>query len=241
MKMKRIALLLTVFVLALAPLFSYTDSLKVYDTEAWLGLEGAIKSNKDRSVVDPLYSSFVSSDASSFEKARAEYLYSRYLVDNGFKDEATAHLEKEKSYLDSMDTDNNVLYLIAQLDYTSAKTYIKKDYLSTGLENSNLTKEAVKKYPEEAYFVVTNGWRLIYTPQIAGGSNKKAIKGLEPLLEESDKLSVFTLYSLYGALATAHYNRKDYRESNQYLSLAFDIYYGEPPLVELEMNLEKKL
>ena len=48
-------------------------------------------------------------------------------------------------------------------------------------------------------------------------------------------------YSVYGALATAHFNRKNYRESKEYLSLAFDIYYGEPPLIDLEKDLEKKL
>ena len=239
--MKKLILLLFVFVISLAPVFSITDSLKKFDTESWLGLEEAIKSNKERSVVDPLYSSFIISDVSNFEKARAEYLYSRYLVDNGYKDEAKEHLEIEKTFMDGMDESDEILSLIARIDYTSAKTYIIKDYLSTGLENSSLSKEAVKKYPDEAYFIVTNGWRLIYTPQIAGGSNKNAIKVLEPLLNVTDELSVSNRYSAYGALATAHFNRKNYEESNQYLSLAFDIYYGEPPLLELKKDLEKKL
>ena len=239
--MRKKVLFLLILVLALTPLFSITDSLKVFDTKEWLELEEVIKCNKERSIVDPVYSSFVQSDVTDFEKARAEYLYSRYLADNDYKDEAKEHLVYNKNYVDSMDKSNEILNLIAQIDYSSAKTYISKDYLGAGLENSNLTKEAIKKYPDEAYFIVTNGWRLIYTPQIAGGSNKNAIKGLEPILKEIDNISISNKYSAYGALATAHFNRKDYKESKEYLDLAFDIYYGEPPLLELERDLEKKL
>ena len=239
--MRKIVLFLLALLLSVTSLFAFTDQLRQFDTAEWLELEEAIKCNKDRSTVDTKYSQYIEADVSEFGKARAEYLYSRYLVDNGYKDEAENHLVLEKNYLDIMDKSNEVLYLIAKIDYTSAKTYITKDYLSSGLENSNLTKEAVKKYPDEAYFILTNGWRLIYTPQIAGGSNKNAIKVLEPLLTEIDSLSILNRYSVYGALATAHFNRKNYRESKEYLSLAFDIYYGEPPLIDLEKDLEKKM
>ena len=239
--MRKKVLFLLILVLALTPLFSITDSLKVFDTKEWLELEEVIKCNKERSIVDPVYSSFIQSDVTDFEKARAEYLYSRYLADNDYKDEAKEHLVYNKNYVDSMDKSNEILNLIAQLDYSSAKTYISKDYLGAGLENSNLTKEAIKKYPEEAYFIITNGWRLIFTPQIAGGSNKNAIKEMEPLLGNIDTLSLSNVYSLYGALATAHFNRKNYEESSTYLSLALDIYNGEPALMELKKDLEKKL
>ena len=237
--MKKFFVLFLVLIFAL-PLFSVTDSLKKFDIPSWLSLEEATKCNMDKDVVEPLYLSFVSSNVSMFEKARAEYLYSRYLVDRGEKEEAKKHLEEEKKYMDLMDDKDEVLSLMAKIDYTSAKTYISRD-LSSGLENSNLTKEAVKKYPEEAYFIITDGWRLIYTPQIAGGSNKNAINKVEKVLQALDKLSVSNTYSAYGALATAHYNRKNYKESMDYLSKAFDIYYGEPPLLELKENLEKKL
>ena len=239
--MRKKALFLLLFILALTPLFSINDSLKAFDTKEWLELEEVIKCNKERNIVDPFYYSFIESNVTDFEKARAEYLYGRYLADNDYEDEAKKHLEYNKKYLDAMDKSNEILNLIARIDYSSAKTYISKDYLGSGLENSNLTKEAIKKYPDEAYFIITNGWRLIYSPQIAGGSNKNAIKGLEPLLKEIDGLSISNRYSLYGALATAHFNRKNYNESREYLSLAFDIYYGEPPLLELERDLEKKL
>ena len=235
--------ILSIFILflSLSPLFSITDQLKQFETDGWCRLEKVIKDNEDRSIVDVEYSSYMESDVSHFEKARGEYIYSRYLADNGYREEAKEHLKQEKTYLDDMDKTNDIIYMIARIDYTSSKTYIDKDYLSSGLENSNLVKEAVKKYPEEAYFIITNGWRLIFTPQIAGGSNKNAIKEMEPLLGNIDTLSLSNVYSLYGALATAHFNRKNYEESSTYLSLALDIYNGEPALMELKKDLEKKL
>ena len=219
--------ILSIFILflSLSPLFSITDQLKQFETDGWCRLEKVIKDNEDRSIVDVEYSSYMESDVSHFEKARGEYIYSRYLADNGYKEEAKEHLKQEKTYLDDMDKTNDIIYMIARIDYTSSKTYIDKDYLSSGLE----------------YFIITNGWRLIFTPQIAGGSNKNAIRELEPLLGNIDTLSLSNVYSLYGALATAHFNRKNYEESSTYLSLALDIYNGEPALMELKKDLEKKL
>ena len=72
--MRKKVLFLLILVLALTPLFSITDSLKVFDTKEWLELEEVIKCNKKRSIVDPVYSSFIQSDVTDFEKARAEYL-----------------------------------------------------------------------------------------------------------------------------------------------------------------------
>lgn len=240
MTMKKILILLSVLFLFSLPLFAVQDCLKQYDTTSWLMLEKAVKSNLEKEIVESTYTSFITSDVSAFEKARAEYLYSRYLMDRGEKEEAKKHLKEEEKYMNMMEGESDLLLTMARIDYTSAKTYINRD-LSSGLENSNLTKEAIKKYPDEAYIIITNAWRLIYTPQIAGGSNKNAIKNLEPLLSSIDSLSISNQYSCYGALATAHYNRKDYKEGMDYLSRAFDIYYGEPPLLELKENLEKKI
>ena len=114
--MKRKVVFLLALVLALTPLFSINDSLKVFDTKEWLELEEVIKCNKERSIVDPVYSSYIKSDITDFEKARAEYLYARYLADNDYKDEAKEHLEYNKNYVDSMDKSNEILNLIAQID-----------------------------------------------------------------------------------------------------------------------------
>ena len=86
--MRKKALFLLLFILALTPLFSINDSLKAFDTKEWLELEEVIKCNKERNIVDPFYYSFIESNVTDFEKARAEYLYGRYLADNDYKDEA---------------------------------------------------------------------------------------------------------------------------------------------------------
>ncbi len=108
------------------------------------------------------------------------------------------------------------------------------------MENSNLTKKIYSEYPDEVSIVITNAWRLIYTPQIAGGSNKNAIKILLPLLDEIEKISEEDLYSIYGALATAYYNRKDYVAAKEYLAEALDIFSGEKTILELKEKLDKK-
>ena len=134
-----------ILVLSLSPLFSITDQLKQFETAGWCRLEKVIKDNEGRSIVDVEYSSYMESDVSHFEKARGEYIYSRYLADNGYKEEAKEHLKQEKTYLDAMDKTNDIIYMIARIDYTSSKTYIDKDYLSSRLKISILVKEAVKK------------------------------------------------------------------------------------------------
>ena len=86
--MRKIVLFLLALLLSITSLFAFSDQLRQFDTAEWLELEEAIKCNKDRSTVDTKYSQYIEADVSEFEKARAEYLYSRYLVDNGYKDEA---------------------------------------------------------------------------------------------------------------------------------------------------------
>lgn len=240
--MRKLYIILLLLSFTLLSIFAVDDATKEFDTPLYRELEHGIKSNEDMVTVTSLFNGYMDSSLSTFEKARAENLYLRYLADNGEKEEAEKHLEKEKEYYSAILNEDvpEVLKRIAELDYSSAKTYIDGN-LSNGLENSNLTKKAVKDYPEEAFFIITDGWRLIYTPQIAGGSNKNAIKELEPLLESLEELSLSNVYSLYGALAMAHYNRKDYDKGREYLDRAFAIYYGEPALLELDENLRKKM
>ncbi|MGN1163263.1 MAG: hypothetical protein ACI4S4_00510 [Candidatus Ornithospirochaeta sp.] len=219
---------------------AYTDSLLQFDTPLWLELDESVKCNKDPETVSECYSSYTEGDITVFERARAEYVLCRYYSDRGDYEKAMEHMEKQKETLSTSSIESEVLSLIAEMDLSSSKTCVEKD-LSSGLENSNLTKKAFKEYPEEVYIAVVNAWRLIYTPQIAGGSNKNAIKNLEPMIADIGSYSVGNQYSIYGALAMAHYNRKDYKEAKEYLSMAFEIYDGEPTLLDLGEKLEKKL
>ncbi len=238
MKKTTVTLLL---LLALSPLlFSYTDSYSRYnDNLEWQAFIRAVKCNDGKAEVVSLYKKYLSGELSAEERARAEYNMVRYLVDNDFKDEAEEHLALDKAAVDEMENRSDILALISRADYSSASYYISKDMFK-GMENSSQTKELYSSHSDEIYVVLMNAWRLIYTPQIAGGSNKNAIKELLPLLEERGKMSDNDLYSLYGALATAYYNRKDYSSAKEYLALALEIYHGEPTILELKEKLSKK-
>ncbi len=238
--MKKILLIFSILIFSTSLLFSYTDSYSEYNQNSeWQALMKAIKDNDGKSEVESLYRKYLTGNLTAEEKARAEYNMVRYLVDNGHKDEAEEHLELDRAAIDEMEGRDDVLALISRADYSSAEYYISKDMFK-GMENSSLTKELYSSYPDEIYVVLMNAWRLIYTPQIAGGSNKNAIKELLPLLGEREKMSQSDLFSLYGALATAYYNRKDYSSAKEYLALALDIYHGEPTIISLKEKLDRK-
>lgn len=238
--MKRLIVILTLLSLLPLLLFAYTDSYAEYDRNTdWNALYSAIKNNKGKSEVKSLYDNYISSNITNIEKARAEYNMVRYWVDNGESESAEVHLEREKEAVENLEETSGVLYDISRADLTSAEYYITKD-MFTGMENSSLTKKLYSSYPDEVYVVLMNAWRLIYTPQIAGGSNKNAIKILLPLFESSSTLCEQNRYSLYGALATAYYNRHDYVASRECLEEAFKIYSGEKTLLELKEKLDNK-
>lgn len=238
--MKKTTILLIMLAVISSLLFSYTDSYAEYnDNLEWQAFIRAVKCNDSISEVESLYRKYLSGNLSAEERARAEYNMVRYLVDNDRKDEAEKHLELDKAAVDEMEGRSDILALISRCDYSSASYYISKDMFK-GMENSSMTKELYASHSDEIYVVLMNAWRLIYTPQIAGGSNKNAIKELLPLLEERTRMSESDLYSLYGALATAYYNRKDYSSAKEYLALALDIYHGEPTILELKEKLSKK-
>ncbi len=238
--MKKTTILLIMLAVISSLLFSYTDSYAEYnDNLEWQAFIRAVKCNDSVSEVESLYRKYLSGNLSAEERARAEYNMVRYLVDNDRKDEAEKHLELDRAAVDEMEGRSDILALISRCDYSSASYYISKDMFK-GMENSSMTKELYASHSDEIYVVLMNAWRLIYTPQIAGGSNKNAIKELLPLLEERTRMSESDLYSLYGALATAYYNRKDYSSAKEYLALALDIYHGEPTILELKEKLSKK-
>ena len=236
--MKRKILILLVALLPLLSLSAYSDSWQKYDSLDWRALFSAIRNNRGSSEVESLYSVYMKSSLTSVEKARAEYNMVRYYMDNGNEEKAKEHYALQGKNAAEC-TGDDVLSRIAQAEVTASDYYITKD-MFTGMENSKHTKKLYEDFPDEVYIVLMNAWRLIYTPQIAGGSNKNAIKILTPLLDETSSMCEENVYSLYGALATAYYNRHDYEESGEYLDKALRIYSGESALLELREKLDKK-
>lgn len=233
-------LLITIILLSLAlTLGAYTDSYSIYESNSlWGDLFRAVKENRGSNEVESIYTQYTASPLTDVEKARAEYNMVRYYMDNGNRSKAEEHYGREKAAVEGLDGDS-VLEEISRADLVSADYYITGD-MFTGMDNASKTKKLYEDHPDEIYIVINNAWRLIYTPQIAGGSNKNAIKILTPLLGEVSDMSEENRYSLYGALATASYNRHDYVEAKEYLKEALNIYYGETALIELKEKLDKK-
>lgn len=238
--MKKIAIILLIILSTSSLLFAYKDSFNDYnDNSDWKSLFEAIKEDRGKTEVESLYNKYVSSDISNIEKARCEYNYIRYLVDSGEIDEAKKHLQIEKEIVENLEESDDFFAKYSKVEYSSSQYYVSKE-LFHGLESSNKTKELYKEYPDEISVIILNAWRLIYTPQIAGGSNKNAIKILLPLLDSLDIISTEDRYSLYGALATAYYNRRDYVTAKEYLNLTLEIFSGEKTILELKEKLDKK-
>ena len=237
--MKKKLLLFVLLISITAVLSAYTDSYSVYSNSQWDALYRAIKENRSQNEVESIYDKYISVELSDVEIARAEYNMVRYYMDIDEKDKAKEHFQLEEDAVARLEDDENVLCDISRSDLKSSDYYISGD-MFTGMENGSMTKKLYEKYPDEVYVVITNAWRLIYTPQIAGGSNKNALKILTPLLEIVSTLSQENRYSLYGALAYASYNRHDYAEAKEFLTEALNIYNGEKTILELKEKLDKK-
>lgn len=226
--------------LLLNNLYSYTDSFSplFLNDNNFDDLFSSIKNNDEYSITKSAYDKYISSEVGNSEKCRAEYLFSRYLTDSDRDDESKEHVDKAKFYYKSIE--NGFFKDVAKMEYTSCSFYLSKN-LSTGLDNSDIISKLYKTYPDEIYIVINNAWRIIETPAIAGGSNKKGIEMLLPLLEEKEKILPSDLYSLYTALSTAYYNLKKYKEAKIYLDEALSLYNGEPYVIDLKKKIEKKV
>lgn len=234
--------ILTLLLLFLIPflLQAYVDSYAVYDGNLdWGALYSVIKNNRNPSEVESLYNKYISGGISDYEKARAEYNMVRYYMDRSSKDKAQEHYRKQEEAVERMNDDKSLLAEISRSELISSSYYISKD-IFTGMNNSSKLKKLYAENSDEIYLVLNNAWRLIYTPHIAGGSSKRAISLLTPLIEISSSLSSENRYSLYGALAMAYYNMHDYTGAEEYLDEALAIYNGETALLELKEKLENK-
>lgn len=225
-------------------LFAYTDEF--YQTSInreYVSLISSIKNNNDEAVILNNYNAYINSGITPVERARIEYHIARYYRDAKKKDIARDHISMMRNLIDSIDksTISDFENKVLEIEYYSAKYYVDKK-ISDGMENSNLTKELYSLYPDDVFSIMTEAWRLIYTPVIAGGSPKKAIKLLSSLLKGyEENLSPLDRYSTYCALAIASYNRDDFSDADDYFNKAFAYYKNENDIVECYNDNLKQL
>lgn len=203
-------------------------------------LIGSLKNGEDEQIVLALYDTFMEGDFSAADKSRIEYHMVRYYMDGGNKAKAQEHLEREKRlYAAIPDDEDGMKKQIAELDMLSAEYYVEKK-LGKGMDSSNLTKSLYKEYPDEYYIALTEAFRLLNTPHIAGGSPKRALELFEKILKQEAGMNTLDRYSLYSGLGMSSFERKKYSDSRKYFNMAMGIYKSDVAMDEYLEDLAKK-
>lgn len=239
--MRKTLITLLLFFAAVSAAFAYSDSYSyLWETEEYPSLIKSIKNNEAEMIVLKDYDAFMNADFSFADKSRIEYHMVRYYMDNGNREKAEEHLELEKAYFSQIDkNENDMKKSIAELDLLSAEYYVEKK-LNKGLGSSNLTKQLYKDHPQEYYIALTEAFRLLNTPHIAGGSPKRALELFEKIEKEADGMNDLDRYSLYSGLGMSSYERKKYSESKEYFDKAMEIYESDIAMEEYLEDLAKK-
>lgn len=239
---KTITLILLLLAVFLSTAAAYTDSFAATNNNPLFNeLITALKNEEKESVVLPLYNKYIASSITNVERSRIEYHMARYYKDIKQKDKAKSHVELEADYMNKIeDSATELEKLVAEVDYTSARYYVSKE-LSIGMENSNLSKKLYSEYPNEFYAALTECWRLIYTPAIAGGSYRKAIKLLLDIEKNKEGISYLEEAGLYSALGYASYMREEYNDAERYLNKAKTFYKKDPLVLETMEEVQEKL
>ena len=223
--MKRIMLIIPMTLLCLASLCAYTDSFSTMNNDPlFLAMLDVVKNGGSPEDAEEAYAAYMAQDISETERSRAEYHMVRYYKDMGNDDMAWEHLGREQKAYESIDeSTSEVERLTAQADMVSAEYYITGK-MGTGMESSYLMKDLYNKYPDEFYTSIQEAFRLLYTPPIAGGSHKKALKIINAVEADMDGISRLDTYSLLMAKAMALSKSKEWEESDEYLDRATSIY-----------------
>ncbi len=239
--MKRCILIILLLTAAVFTVSAYQDSFASANSNPlFSSLITALKNEEKESVIIPLYEAYTSSDISMTERSRIEYHMARYYKDIRNKAKAKEHVDLEGFYMDQIGSDaSEYERLVAEVDYTSARYYVNKE-MSVGIENSKLTKALYEKYPDEFYAAITECWRLIYTPAIAGGSYRKAIRLLSDIEKNREGISYLDEAGLYTALGYAHAQREEYDDAYAYLTKAKTFYKKDPLVLETLKEVEEK-
>ena len=239
--MKKTLIAFLLFFTAVSAVSAYTDSyFYLWETEEYPALIKSIKNNEDEQTVLKDYEAFMNAGFSAADKSRMEYNMVRYYMDNGNNSESEKHLTLEKNFYSEIGTtEGDMQKRIAELDMLSAEYYVEKK-LNKGLGSSNLTKELYKQYPDEYYIALTEAFRLLNTPHIAGGSPKRALELFEKIEKESSGMNDLDRYSLYSGLGMSSYERKKYSNSRKYFDMACKIYKSDVAMDEYLEDLSKK-
>lgn len=235
---KLLTLTLAVF-FCTCSLFAYTDSFNYlaqdYD---YVLLLDSIKENDDYEDFASLYEKVFSS-LSDTDKVRLEYHMIRYFTDRNEKEKASEHLLIQEDYFSLLENDGSLSYRLAELDYYSSRYYVDKK-ISDGLKTNNLTKELYKDYPEENIVALTEAFRLLNAPMIAGGSKKKAYSLFYDIYTNLSEVSKTDLFSLLSGLGMSAYENKEYALSKAYFNASETIYPADNAMMEYIENLEEK-
>ena len=243
--MKKILTTIIIATVCIAGAFAYTDNFNSTNTNPeYLDLISTLKNNESEKVVLEKYNKYIANpEHTDVEKARIEVPVSRYYKDRNNKEKAREHVALMREKIDSIDKSSITDFeaKVLEAECVSANYYVDKK-MSEGFKSSDLTKDIVAAYPDDVFTILTDSWRLIYTPGIAGGSPKKAIRTVEALLKNYEKeLTIPDKYSAYAALAIAHHMRDEYEKADKYFEKAFTIYTGEADVVESYRKNQEEL
>ena len=228
--MKRLLIMLLLIFPAYM-LGAFTDSFSATSSDpAYMALIDAVKNGEDEDTVEALYGEYMATEPSMVERSRIEYHMARYFKDMGNDGKAESHVEKEKEYFSLIGDDASDLESrVAEADMVSADYYVNGG-MGKGMESSDLTKSLYRDYPDEYYVALQEGFRLLYTPPIAGGSAKKALNIFNAVEKEMGGLSKLDLFSFYTGKGMALSERDEYDESDRYLDKAEEIYKSDPAI-----------
>ena len=105
-----------------------------------------------------------------------------------------------------------------------AAEYYITGKMGTGMDSSKLMKELYKDFPDEYYTTIQEAFRLLYTPPIAGGSYRKALRLINDVEKNQEGISKLEYYSMLVAKAMALSESDEFDESDDYLDEAESIY-----------------
>ncbi|HIS13080.1 MAG TPA: hypothetical protein IAA76_00655 [Candidatus Ornithospirochaeta stercorigallinarum] len=236
--MKRFLLSILCLLLLCSTAAAYTDSFSgMNNDEDYQALLDVIKNGGSAEAAENAYMKYISKNIDDISASRTEYQMVRYYVDTGNEEKAEEHLDKERSYYNAaLSSDASELEIrTAEADLISAEYYLTGK-MGTGMESSKLTKNLYKDYPNEFYIAIQEAFRLLYTPPIAGGNSKKALRIINDVESNAEGISRLDYYSMLVAKAMALSKTDEYDESDEYLDRAQEIYTFDNAVEDIRKN-----